>query len=77
MGNVTLSIEDELLLQSRDYAAHQGTSLNGLIRQLLKRELSEPEAQDWYEGFALISEQALGDSGSWKFNREELYDGRA
>ena len=76
MSNVTLSIDDQLLSQSRDYAARQGTSLNGLIRQLLSRELAVPEAQDWYEGFALVSQQALGDSGTWKFDREELYDGR-
>ena len=74
MSNVTLSIDDTLLSQSREFAASQGKSLNGLIRQLLIKATAKPGAQDWFEGFALISEQALGDSGGWKFNREEIYD---
>jgi len=74
MSNVTLSIDDTLLSQSRDYAASQGTSLNGLIRQLLVKATTKHESQDWFGGFALVSEHTLGDSGGWKFNREEIYN---
>jgi len=77
MSNVTLSIDDTLLSQSREYAASKGTSLNGLIRQLLTNATTKPGSQDWFFGFALVSDQTLGDSGNWKFNREELYDDRA
>ena len=76
MSNVTLSIDDALLSRSRNYAASRGTSLNGLIRQLLVKATAEPEPKDWFGGFTLISEQALGDSNGWKFNREEIYDDR-
>ena len=76
MSNVTLSIDDALLSRSRDYAAGQGTSLNGLIRQLLLKATAKPEPQDWFVEFELVSEQALGDSNGWKFNRKELYDDR-
>jgi len=77
MSNITLSIDDELLAQSRSLAAKQGTSLNNLIRQLLANTINKPDRQDWFDGFALISEQSLGNSNGWKFDREELYDGRA
>jgi hypothetical protein len=77
MSNVTLSIDDELLSNSRDYAARRGTSLNGLIRQLLTQATEKPKSTNWFDGYALISEQALGNSKGWIFNRDELYDDRA
>lgn len=36
MKNITLSIPEELIKQGRDYAAKHGTTLNALIRMLLK-----------------------------------------
>jgi hypothetical protein len=76
MTNVTLSIDDQLLSQSRSYAASHGTSLNGLIRQLLVKEVSKQQGEDWFGRFLLVSEQAQGSLNGWKFNREELYDDR-
>ena len=76
MTNVTLSIDDQLLSQSRSYAANHGTSLNGLIRQLLEKEVSKQQGKDWFGRFLLVSEQAQGSLNGWKFNREELYDDR-
>jgi hypothetical protein len=76
MSNVTLSVEDSLLAKSRAYASSQGTSLNGLIRQLLIAVTSEHEKQDWFEGFLLVSDQATGSTDGWKFSRDEVYDGR-
>jgi hypothetical protein len=74
MKNITLSIDEELLEKSREVAAWQGTSLNGLIRKMLTKITEMPQQQDWFSGFELVSEQVTGDSGGWKFNREELYD---
>ena len=76
MKNLTLSIDDELLERSREYAVNQGTSLNGLIRHYLCEVTAEPKTPDWFEGFLLISEQALGNLKGWKFNRDEVYDAR-
>lgn len=36
MKNITLSIPEDLLKQGRDYALKHGTTLNALIRKLLK-----------------------------------------
>ncbi|MEO6132469.1 MAG: DUF6364 family protein [Saprospiraceae bacterium] len=36
MKNITLSIPEELIRQGREYAARHGTTLNSLIRMLLK-----------------------------------------
>jgi len=76
MRNVTLSIDDALLKKSREYASSRGTSLNGLIRQLLAKATETPESHTWFEDFLLVSQQATGNSQGWKFNREEVYDAR-
>jgi len=36
MKNITLSIPEDLIKQGREYAAKHGTTLNALIRKLLK-----------------------------------------
>lgn len=76
MANVTLSLDDQLLAQARYYAASQGASLNGLIRQLLTNEVSRSQGEDWFNRFILVSEQAQGNLNGWKFDREELYNER-
>lgn len=37
MKNITLSIPEDLLKDVRKYAAEQGTSLNELVRELLRQ----------------------------------------
>jgi len=76
MKNITLSLDEELLLRACDYAARRGTSLNGLIREMLTEATSGQKAENWFTGFMVTSEQALGDSQGWKFNRGELYGDR-
>ncbi len=36
MKNITLSIPEDLIKQSREYASKHGTTLNALVRKLLK-----------------------------------------
>lgn len=43
MKNVTLSIPDDLLSKSRAYAELHGTTLNQMIRDLLKRNVTTME----------------------------------
>ncbi len=76
MSNITLSVEDSLLKRSREYASSQGTSLNGLVRQLLEAVTTKRENGDWFDNFLLVSEQAVGNSDGWTFDREEIYGGR-
>ncbi|MCF6352584.1 MAG: hypothetical protein L3J06_06205 [Cyclobacteriaceae bacterium] len=43
MKNVTLSIPENLLLKSREYAQMHGTNLNSLIRKLLNNTVKKEE----------------------------------
>ena len=44
MKNITLSIPEDLIKQGREYAAKHGTTLNSLIRRLLKSTV-QPDQQ--------------------------------
>jgi len=75
MKNVTLSIPEDLLKKSRDYAEKHGTSLNEFIRLLLKQAISHPEIDPVQKLIAHSkSKHLLVETKAWKWNRSELYD---
>lgn len=67
MKNITLSVPDELLSKSREYAKRNGQSLNRLIRELLKKTVNE-ETVDYHR----LHEELKVDT-TRKYSREELY----
>lgn len=73
MKNVTLSIPENLLLKSREYAKKQGTSLNELIRTLLKKHVS-PDEHDPVQRLIENSNRLSVDTKDWKWNRNDIYD---
>ena len=73
MKNVTLSIPDELLQLSREYAKRHGTSLNEFIRELLKRHVLN-ESDSPVDRLLKNSETYTVSTKSWKWNRDEIYD---
>ena len=73
MANVTISIDDKLLKEGREYAGKQGTSLNSLIRQLLSKTVA-PTPNDWLEECFRLMDRAQGNSKGEKWSREDLYD---
>ena len=70
MPNITLSIPDDLLEQSRAYAARHGTSLNAFIRDLLKRNVSS-NGKNPIDAFIEFAEKNPIDFKGYKWNREE------
>ena len=71
--NVTLSIDDRILTRARQLAHSRGTSLNQMIRDYLESLTTDEPSQVMAELERLWSEEE-GDSGGWKWNREEVYD---
>ncbi len=72
MKNITLSIPEDLVKQGREYALKHGTTLNALIRMLLKSAVGASQQK---------SSQILEEMGKLKsplksihWRREELYD---
>jgi len=74
MKNITLAMDEKLIEAGRRYAQQHHTTLNALVRDLLRRELGEPEKEHWTDKLFRIADEAGGNSHGWKWNREEIYD---
>lgn len=71
MKNITLSIPDDLLAKSREYAQRHQTTLNQLVRDMLKRVVLQKNPIDnLLDKSDLYAVNTKGIS----FNREEIYD---
>ena len=71
MKNVTLSIPDDLLAKSREYALAHNTSLNQMIRDMLT---SFVQKRSTVEKLLEKSDTFSVDTGTYKWNRDEIYD---
>jgi hypothetical protein len=72
--NVTLSIEDEIILRARRRADALGTSVNQLVRDYLEQLAGKSDRDRDAAEFERLSNLSNGDSRGWKFNREELHE---
>jgi len=73
MPNITISIDEKLLKNGREYAKKHHTSMNALIRNLLERTLRVDSSRWIDECFALMDRANVRSKGKrWK--REDLYD---
>ena len=73
MPNITLSLDEDILRAGREYARKHNTSLNNLVRRLLRQTVSR-ESTEWLEECFRIMDKAGGNSRGRKWTREGLYD---
>lgn len=71
--NVTLSIDDQILVRARSLAQRRGTSLNQMIRDYLETLTASDPSQAVSELERLWGKEE-GDSGGWTWDREEAHD---
>lgn len=85
MANLTLSIDDELLKQSRIYAIQHDTSVNALVREYLESLVARAKDSERAERLKTLEElnrlsDQLADMAvippDYKWNRDELYEER-
>ncbi len=74
--NITLSIDDEVIHRARRRAEVLGTSVNQLVREYLEQLAGKTDPNEDAAEFEKLSRLAQGNSGGWKFNREELHERR-
>ena len=74
--NITLSVEDDIVLRARRQAEVLGTSVNQLVRDYLASLAGAADRAADIDEFARLSREANGDSRGWKFNREEIHERR-
>jgi len=73
MKNITLSISEDLVKQGREYAAKHGTTLNALIRKLLKSTV-QPENQTKASQILREMEKLKSPQDSITWKREDVYE---
>ncbi|EFI35423.1 CopG-like DNA-binding protein [Desulfonatronospira thiodismutans ASO3-1] len=75
MANITLKVEDELLKKARSLAGRKNTSLNAVVRKMLRdfvnSDAKVQEAIDSLDDFYRKCDAAIG-TGSW--TRDELHE---
>jgi len=74
--NVTLFIDDEVVLRAGRRAEALGTSLNQLVREYLEHLAGGTDPNEDGAEFERLSRAAKGNSGRWKFDREKLHERR-
>ncbi len=75
MKNVTLSVDEKVLMSVRRYAAQHGTSLNKLVRDFLGGVAErQDQAVDVRRRIRELSEQSSGRIGRHRPKRSELHE---
>ena len=74
-GNITLSIDEQLVERAREKLRATGKSINQEIREHLQHIAGDDEQLERDLDF-LERTAGLGSSSGWKFNREELDERR-
>lgn len=70
--NLTLSIDEQLLVRARKRAEAMGKSLNQMIRDYLQTVAGGDDAERSIAEFKRLS--GRGDSRGWRFNRDEIHE---
>src|SRR4051812_26137964 len=77
MKNITLAIDEEVLRGVRRYAAEHDTTVNALVREYLTGLVDfENKALQARKELVECAKNSEARMGSWKWNREELYEDR-
>ena len=72
--NITLSIDERLLERAREKLRATGKTVNQEIREHLQHIVGDGDLERDLEFLEKTAGQ--GNSGGWKWNREELYERR-
>jgi hypothetical protein len=73
MPNITISLDEKLLREGRQYAKKHNTSVNALIRKLLEQTVRS-RSKDWIDECFKMMDQAEANSQGKRWKREDLYD---
>jgi hypothetical protein len=74
--NITLSIDDEVILLARRRAEAMGTSVNQMVRDYLEQLAGKSRPDEDADAFIRLSGLSQGNSNGWRFDRDELHDRR-
>jgi hypothetical protein len=71
MKNVTLAMDENLLLRGREYARAHKMSFNNWVRSLIDRSVKK-DSKQWVDALLVKMKNAGGNSRGKKWTREEI-----
>jgi hypothetical protein len=74
MKNITLAMDEEILVLGREYAKRHNISFNALVRNSLEKTIRNP-SKDWLDDMFNEMDRDNVSSKGKKWTREELYRG--
>ena len=76
MANLTLTIDDDVLLRARRRALEHGTSVNALVREYLESFVGADDTVDAGRALVALAERASGSSGSRgrRWTRDDVHE---
>ena len=76
MANLTLTIDDDILLRARRRALEHGTSVNAVVREYLEGFAGADDTKDAGRALVALAERASGSSGSRgrRWTRDSAHD---
>lgn len=73
MKNLTISLDEKLLKEGREYSRKHNISLNRLLRNTLVKTF-RPKTNQWLEEAFSIMDKTKASLKGEKWKREDLYD---
>ncbi len=73
MPDITISLDENLLMYGHRYAEKHHMSLNSLIQKLLSETVT-PRSNDWLDECFKLMDRANANSGGKQWCRGDLYD---
>lgn len=73
--NITLSIDEQLVERAREKLRATGKSINQEIREHLEHIVGDEDLELDLQGF--LQRVGQGNSGGWKWNRDDAYEHRS
>ncbi|MDH5399724.1 MAG: DUF6364 family protein [Cyclobacteriaceae bacterium] len=73
MKKITLSIPEDVLRRSREYAKKQGITLNQMVRNFLRQTIAD-QNENMEDRLDKIMDEMGVDTKNLDYNREDLYE---
>ncbi len=73
MKNLTISLDEKLLKEGREYSRKHNISLNRLLRNTLVKTFS-PKTSQWLDEVFMTMDKTKASLKGKKWKREDIYD---
>jgi hypothetical protein len=74
MTTIQITLDDKSAAAVTAKARSEGKSVEDWATDLMVKQVENGGSSAWVDEYVAIALKAGGNSGGWKWNREELYD---